>query len=689
MNWKTGHTLILFLLLAPCIGSSFIDPSSNSFTNNIETMPNDTMCTSDENGFSLTWTSRWEPIPQPVTNNSITVGDHIVLNASFPGGPSDPTIVNCSIELTNGYTYSNTSPLVIPQGDPADQFLTYITKSEWDWVYLEGIQKGWCVNITLDFTNTDSDVMAFWNNTINFISTGDLLGLQMASANKPERGSFVANREGTLAIGILDFDSAVGNYTIEVEVGNQAFASNNGSEVILDTYYAFKSNETLNGIITGFTDTNDTTLHHLYNFTICNFFSPVLSLYHIYDLGDDDYNILWNCSDSNMDDINLYSIYLSNDGAYTFQLLANNLSSASYIWDSTGWLYTTYYFRIRAYSVDPTYYTTPHLLTIDTYWPGDYTDLLVGPYYGGSTNIDPPPVDIIKNVFLLSPEDTSLEEASADCFIRWDLIFSNGQNFPAGFSYTITCDGIEAVVGYWSYGSVNSITFDASELSPGVHSITLSYTNPGDAGGFYSDTVMVTIIPRRGTLVYFDIMTLSVIVPIFALAVVSYTIIKHNRIQVIDDAMIKEITVPACLSEVWNAWTTTEGAKTFFAPETNIEPWAGGYYEIFFNPDSLPGERGAEGLHILEFEPEYLLSFEWNNPPSIPAIRNEKTKVVIKFERSGPDSTTIRLEHSGWKTGPNWEKAYQYFVKAWDIVLGRLEKRFIEGPIDWNALNRE
>jgi uncharacterized protein YndB with AHSA1/START domain len=149
--------------------------------------------------------------------------------------------------------------------------------------------------------------------------------------------------------------------------------------------------------------------------------------------------------------------------------------------------------------------------------------------------------------------------------------------------------------------------------------------------------------------------------------------------------IIKEAIIAAPQSEVWIAWTTTKGVITFFAPDANIEPKRGGLYEIFFNPKSPPGQRGAEGLRILDIIPKSLLSFEWNSPPSIPAIRNEKTRVTVRFEEVDGEHTRIKLEHSDWRTGPDWEKAHLYFEHAWDIVLNRLVKRFSEGPIEWDS----
>ena len=147
----------------------------------------------------------------------------------------------------------------------------------------------------------------------------------------------------------------------------------------------------------------------------------------------------------------------------------------------------------------------------------------------------------------------------------------------------------------------------------------------------------------------------------------------------------KEATVEALVTEVWNAWTTDEGVRTFFAPDSNVDLRIGGPYEIFFVPDAPEGEKGSDGMRVLSYLPEKMPSFEWKNPPSLPEVRGEKTWVVVGFEPRGADSTEVTVTHLGWREGEQWQKAYEYFIRAWDIVLGRLKKRFDEGPIDWTA----
>jgi uncharacterized protein YndB with AHSA1/START domain len=147
----------------------------------------------------------------------------------------------------------------------------------------------------------------------------------------------------------------------------------------------------------------------------------------------------------------------------------------------------------------------------------------------------------------------------------------------------------------------------------------------------------------------------------------------------------KEVVVNAPAEPVWNAWTTAKGAVTFFAPKANVKLAIGGPYELFFDLDAPEGSRGSEGMKILSFLPLEMLSFEWNAPPQYPTVRKgQRTWVVVQFRSSGQNEARVRLSHLGWREGEEWDKVFQYFKRAWDIVLGRLEHRFSNGPIDWN-----
>jgi uncharacterized protein YndB with AHSA1/START domain len=157
-----------------------------------------------------------------------------------------------------------------------------------------------------------------------------------------------------------------------------------------------------------------------------------------------------------------------------------------------------------------------------------------------------------------------------------------------------------------------------------------------------------------------------------------------NKIFLSTGLMIRKVVdVNAALDNTWEAWTTDEGVRSFFAPGSRIELGVGGDYELYFDPKGKPGQKGSENCKILSFLPGEMLSFTWNNPPSIPEIRNEHTWVVIFFQSLEEQKTRVTLAHLGWQAGESWQKALKYFDQAWDLVLGRLQYRFLNGPLDW------
>ena len=148
-------------------------------------------------------------------------------------------------------------------------------------------------------------------------------------------------------------------------------------------------------------------------------------------------------------------------------------------------------------------------------------------------------------------------------------------------------------------------------------------------------------------------------------------------------ALHKEAVVKAPIAEVWNAWTTTDGVKTFFAPDANVDARPDGPFQIYMNPYAEPGMKGADEMRVLAVQPMRMLSFDWNAPPSLPEARKQRTVVIVRFAPMGPGETRVTLTHVGWGDGGEWDKAYAYFDKAWDRVLGNLQARFVSGPVDW------
>lgn len=146
--------------------------------------------------------------------------------------------------------------------------------------------------------------------------------------------------------------------------------------------------------------------------------------------------------------------------------------------------------------------------------------------------------------------------------------------------------------------------------------------------------------------------------------------------DLVDRILFKTSLVEAPVAEVWKAWTTRDGLKTFFAEDALVDAVPGGPFEIYFSKDAPPGLRGSEGCTVLSVEPMRSFAFEWNAPPHLPAVRAQRTNVQLLFEPLGPGATRVRLVSLGWGTGEEWSRAHDYFDRAWSSVLANLEKHF-------------
>jgi uncharacterized protein YndB with AHSA1/START domain len=151
-----------------------------------------------------------------------------------------------------------------------------------------------------------------------------------------------------------------------------------------------------------------------------------------------------------------------------------------------------------------------------------------------------------------------------------------------------------------------------------------------------------------------------------------------------DRVVAGEVIVNVGVPRAWDAWTTEDGVRSFFAPACNIEPRVGGPYEILFDPDAEPGSRGAEGMTVMAVQPMKMLAFSWNAPPHLSEVRDQLTHVVVRFEEVDEERTRVTLRHDGWGDGGQWDDAFAYFERAWfDAVLPRFARAMDGHPHVW------
>ena len=146
-------------------------------------------------------------------------------------------------------------------------------------------------------------------------------------------------------------------------------------------------------------------------------------------------------------------------------------------------------------------------------------------------------------------------------------------------------------------------------------------------------------------------------------------------------ALILELSIPAPLPEVWKAFTTTDGLKSWLAPEVSVELRKGGAWLVKF-----PGSTA--GGTIVSFVPQKELVLSALAPDRFPHVRAARTRAVFTFTPKG-NNTLVRLTQTGWQSGKEWDAAYEYLASANGEMLAMLHHRYVAGPTDWQSAAKQ
>jgi uncharacterized protein YndB with AHSA1/START domain len=140
--------------------------------------------------------------------------------------------------------------------------------------------------------------------------------------------------------------------------------------------------------------------------------------------------------------------------------------------------------------------------------------------------------------------------------------------------------------------------------------------------------------------------------------------------------LVLELTIPAPRATVWQAFSTSEGLSTWLTPGAVVDLRPGGEWTAHF-----PGGSTGGGT-IVSYVPEQEIVLSALAPDRFPTVRAERTMAEFHFEAKG-QSTVVRLTQTGWKNGPEWDRAYEYLAVGNAQLLATLHRRFVNGPLDW------
>ena len=140
----------------------------------------------------------------------------------------------------------------------------------------------------------------------------------------------------------------------------------------------------------------------------------------------------------------------------------------------------------------------------------------------------------------------------------------------------------------------------------------------------------------------------------------------------------KTVRIRADVATVWRALTDAEEITRWFAPDARVTPGTGGKIWLSWGAGAGEGESTIEiwdpGKRLRTLEPprEALAAAEGQ------AAAAPRGPIAVDYFLEGHGGETVlRLVHSGFGSGADWDDEFHSTNHGWDIFLGNL-KHYLE-----------
>lgn len=148
-----------------------------------------------------------------------------------------------------------------------------------------------------------------------------------------------------------------------------------------------------------------------------------------------------------------------------------------------------------------------------------------------------------------------------------------------------------------------------------------------------------------------------------------------------------ELVIEAAAADVWAAFATAEGWRTWAVPvawDAPIEPET---IETSYSRDARPGDATTIRQRILARLPGRLLVFRTvKAPDGFPHFESfARTTGFVEIEPLGAARSRVRLTGTGYAGDEAGRALLGFFRDGNRISLERLRDRFVNGPVDWSA----
>jgi uncharacterized protein YndB with AHSA1/START domain len=143
-----------------------------------------------------------------------------------------------------------------------------------------------------------------------------------------------------------------------------------------------------------------------------------------------------------------------------------------------------------------------------------------------------------------------------------------------------------------------------------------------------------------------------------------------------DKVIFKSAELNCSQTHAFEMFTVNDQLEKWLARKAEVEPKAGGKYELFWNP-AVPEVDSTIGCKVLAIDAPNFINFEWKGARQHKDFMNAArplTNVSVFFLPVSINQTKVLIIHTGWRDSKEWDEARSWFETAWQDTLTQLEK---------------
>ncbi len=144
------------------------------------------------------------------------------------------------------------------------------------------------------------------------------------------------------------------------------------------------------------------------------------------------------------------------------------------------------------------------------------------------------------------------------------------------------------------------------------------------------------------------------------------------------ESVVTEGTVDAPVAQVWVAFTTGEGLRSWMAPHADIDLRVDGLMRVNYRAEGTLGDASTIVNRVLSFEPLRMLSIRVAKAPDdflFPAAI-QAMWTVIHFDALADARTRLRVVSMGFTPDDESQRMKAFFERGNAFTVTRLQERF-------------